>query len=316
MTPEGWAACSRAARRGGPVPRQGRARRQDHGGRPPAGSRRTARGARRRSGLRGGPRPRRRRRRRRDARRPSRSSPARAGRATSASAARATRTRGPPPALCSLRCAARAWARERNFEGGERHGGQYVGAIDQGTTSTRFMIFDHGRQRRRDRPEGARADLSQAGLGRARPDGDLEPHAGGHRAARSRRPASAPRTSPPIGITNQRETAVVWDRNTGEAVYNAIVWQDTRTDKICRRALEGRRPGPVPRRRPACRSRPTSPARRSRWILDNVDGAQAKAEAGDLLFGNIDTWVHLEPDRRHRRRPAHHRRHATPAARC
>ncbi|GAA4874785.1 glycerol kinase GlpK [Serinicoccus chungangensis] len=93
-----------------------------------------------------------------------------------------------------------------------------------------------------------------------------------------------------IGITNQRETAVVWDKNTGEAVYNAIVWQDTRTDKvvaelagedgadkykhICGLPLATYFSGP-----------------KVKWILDNVEGAREKAEAGDLLFGNTDSWT-------------------------
>ena len=93
-----------------------------------------------------------------------------------------------------------------------------------------------------------------------------------------------------VGITNQRETAVVWDKNTGEAVYNAIVWQDTRTDKIvaelggdegadkykhiCGLPLATYFSGP-----------------KVKWILDNVEGAREKAEAGDLLFGTTDSWV-------------------------
>ena len=92
-----------------------------------------------------------------------------------------------------------------------------------------------------------------------------------------------------VGITNQRETAVVWDKNTGKAVYNAIVWQDTRTDVIVNELakdggqdrLRGKTGLPLA----TYFSGP-----KVKWILDNVDGARAKAEAGDLLFGNIDTW--------------------------
>jgi glycerol kinase len=166
---------------------------------------------------------------------------------------------------------------------------QYAGAIDQGTTSTRFMIFDHGGRvvgisqkeheqiypkpgwvehdpmevwsRTEEVVEGA---LKEAGIDK----GDL---AG-------------------IGITNQRETAVVWDRNTGEPVYNAIVWQDTRTDKICD---ELSKDGGQDRFRPKT-GLPIATyfsAPKVRWILENVDGAQAKADAGDLMFGNMDTWV-------------------------
>ena len=93
-----------------------------------------------------------------------------------------------------------------------------------------------------------------------------------------------------VGITNQRETTLVWDRNTGEPVYNALVWQDTRQqDMSTNWRPTAARTGSGPR--PACRSPPTSRAPKVRWILDNVDGARARAEAGDLMFGNIDTWV-------------------------
>jgi glycerol kinase len=92
-----------------------------------------------------------------------------------------------------------------------------------------------------------------------------------------------------LGITNQRETTVVWDRNTGEPVMNAIVWQDTRTDKIVdelsRDGGQNRFAEQVGLPLATYFSGP-----KVRWILDNVDGAQEKADAGDLIFGNIDTW--------------------------
>jgi glycerol kinase len=77
-----------------------------------------------------------------------------------------------------------------------------------------------------------------------------------------------------VGVTNQRETTVVWERSTGRPVHNAIVWQDTRTDQICNELSATYFSGP-----------------KIKWILDNVDGVRAKAESGDVLFGNIDTWV-------------------------
>jgi glycerol kinase len=92
-----------------------------------------------------------------------------------------------------------------------------------------------------------------------------------------------------VGITNQRETAVVWDKNTGKPVFNAIVWQDTRTDVLVN---EFAKDGGQDRFR-AKVGLPLATyfsGPKVRWILDNVDGARAKAEAGDLLFGNIDTW--------------------------
>ena len=92
-----------------------------------------------------------------------------------------------------------------------------------------------------------------------------------------------------VGITNQRETAVVWDKKTGKPVYNAIVWQDTRTDEIVN---EFAKDGGQDRFR-AKVGLPLATyfsGPKVKWILDNVPGARAKAEAGDLVFGNIDTW--------------------------
>jgi len=93
-----------------------------------------------------------------------------------------------------------------------------------------------------------------------------------------------------VGVTNQRETTVVWDRKTGKPVYNAIVWQDTRTDKIC--AELGKKGG-----QDKFRAKVGLPLAtyfsgpKVRWILDNVKGVAAKAAAGDVVFGNIDSWV-------------------------
>ena len=92
-----------------------------------------------------------------------------------------------------------------------------------------------------------------------------------------------------LGITNQRETALVWDRNTGEPIHNALVWQDTRTDKI---VDELSADGGQDRFRETV-GLPLATyfsGPKVRWILDNVDGAREKAEAGDLMFGNMDTW--------------------------
>lgn len=95
-----------------------------------------------------------------------------------------------------------------------------------------------------------------------------------------------------IGITNQRETTVVWDRATGEPVYNAIVWQDTRTADLCAELAE-RFPGGDERVREIT-GLPISTyfaGTKLRWILDHVPGARARAEAGELMFGTIDTWL-------------------------
>jgi glycerol kinase len=93
-----------------------------------------------------------------------------------------------------------------------------------------------------------------------------------------------------VGITNQRETAVVWDKNTGRPYYNAIVWQDTRTDKICNELMKE---GGLDRFR-AKTGLPIATyfsGPKVKWILDNVDGVRAAAEKGDAIFGNMDTFV-------------------------
>ncbi len=93
-----------------------------------------------------------------------------------------------------------------------------------------------------------------------------------------------------VGITNQRETAVVWDKTTGQPIYNAIVWQDTRTQKICDELAGSAGPGKYHDVTGLNLSTYFS-GPKIKWILDNVEGAKAKAEAGDLLFGNTDTWT-------------------------
>jgi glycerol kinase len=93
-----------------------------------------------------------------------------------------------------------------------------------------------------------------------------------------------------VGVTNQRETAIVWDKNTGKPYCNAIVWQDTRTDTICNMLAEDG--GPDRFREKAGMGISTYfSGPKIRWLLDNVDGLRAAAERGDAIFGNIDTWV-------------------------
>ena len=165
---------------------------------------------------------------------------------------------------------------------------QYVGALDQGTTSTRFMIFDHS---------GQVVALHQKEHEQIFPKPGWVEHDPAEIWARSQEvirgaldKAGVKATDlAAVGITNQRETAVVWDKKTGKAVYNAIVWQDTRTDEIIN---EFARDGGQDRLR-AKVGLPLATyfsGPKVKWILDNVDGARARAEAGDLLFGNIDSW--------------------------
>lgn len=165
----------------------------------------------------------------------------------------------------------------------------YVIAIDQGTTSTRAIIFDRAGSIIATGQEEHRQILPRAGwvehdpleiwqnvqlvIGVALAKADLTRH-----------------DIAAIGITNQRETAVVWDRKTGKPVYNAIVWQDTRTQAIVddiAGAFGVDRFKPVVGLPLATYFSGT----KIRWILDNVEGARERAEAGDLLFGTTDTWV-------------------------
>ena len=95
-----------------------------------------------------------------------------------------------------------------------------------------------------------------------------------------------------IGITNQRETTVVWERASGRPIHNAIVWQDRRTADACADAARSRATRPsMSRSAPACCSIRISPPPRSRWLLDNVDGARAAAEQGRLAFGTVDSFL-------------------------
>jgi glycerol kinase len=166
--------------------------------------------------------------------------------------------------------------------------GQYVGALDQGTTSTRFMVFDHSGEVVSSFQEEHRQIFPQPGW--------VE-----HDAAeiwdRSRlvigkgleRGGLRPVDLAAVGITNQRETAVVWERATGQPIHNAIVWQDTRTSDLCGElATHG---GPD-----RFRSKTGLPLAtyfagpKVSWLLDHIEGARARADAGELLFGTMDSW--------------------------
>ncbi|SFQ21872.1 glycerol kinase [Amycolatopsis arida] len=175
----------------------------------------------------------------------------------------------------------------------------YVAAIDQGTTSTRTMIFDHsGQVVAADQREHEQI-FPQAGW----VEHDAEEIWSNTRAVAAGAIAKADLHTSDIaavGITNQRETTLVWDRRTGKPVYNAIVWQDTRTDQIVTELGElgsasgaGGRGGGQERYREKT-GLPLATyfsGPKIKWILDNVDGARQRAEAGDLLFGNMDTWL-------------------------
>jgi glycerol kinase len=166
----------------------------------------------------------------------------------------------------------------------------YVAAIDQGTTSTRCMIFDgSGGVVSADQMEHEQI-LPRAGWVEHDPVevwNNTREVVGGA-LARANLDASDIRA---LGITNQRETAVVWDRSTGRPVHNAIVWQDTRTQQICDElaALGGGAERYQDRVGLPLATYFSGP--KVRWILDNVEGVRERAERGELLFGTMDTWV-------------------------
>ncbi len=165
----------------------------------------------------------------------------------------------------------------------------FVGAVDQGTTSTRFMIFDHaGREVGRHQLEHEQV-LPRAGWVEHNPVEIWERTGSVIRTALN---ATGLRASDlaALGITNQRETTVVWDRRTGRPLYNAIVWQDTRTDRIAA-ALERDGRGDVIRRKAGLPPATYFSGGKIQWILENVDGVRAAAESGDAIFGNTDTWL-------------------------
>ena len=165
----------------------------------------------------------------------------------------------------------------------------YVLSIDQGTTSTRAMIFDH---------EGAVVAVDQVEHEQIFPRAGWVEHDALEIWENTRRVIGGAlakanfnsRNISAVGITNQRETAVVWDRSTGQPVYNAIVWQDTRTQKIVDRL--GGDAGPDRYKETVGLPLATYFAGpKVTWILENVDGVKERAEAGELLFGTMDTWV-------------------------
>ncbi|SDO91185.1 glycerol kinase [Actinopolyspora xinjiangensis] len=166
----------------------------------------------------------------------------------------------------------------------------YIAAIDQGTTSTRCIIFDHSGQVVSVDQVEHRQILPRAGWVEHDPmevwTNTRQVCAGALAKADLVLSEIAA-----VGITNQRETTVVWDRHTGEPVYNAIVWQDTRTDAIVNELARGEGGKSRYQSRTGLPLATYFAGTKIRWILDNVDGARERAERGELMFGTMDTWV-------------------------
>ncbi len=165
----------------------------------------------------------------------------------------------------------------------------HVLAIDQGTTSSRAILFDSAMKPVAVAQEEFTQHFPQSGWVEHDPAEIWSSTAGTCRAAIERAGVGAGDIAA-IGITNQRETTIVWDRETGEPVHNAIVWQDRRTSSFCQELKAAGHEADITKRTGLLLD-PYFSATKIRWILDHVEGARAKAEAGRLAFGTVDSWL-------------------------
>ena len=164
---------------------------------------------------------------------------------------------------------------------------KYILSIDQGTTSSRAIVFDK---------KGNIIAVAQQEFTQFFPKPGWVEHDANEiwqsvqNVVRNVLREVNPNDIAAIGITNQRETTVVWDKNTGQPIYNAIVWQSRQTMDVCD-DLKAKGLDPSVRAKTGLLIDAYFSGTKVKWMLDNVEGARAKAEAGDLLFGTIDTWV-------------------------
>jgi len=166
---------------------------------------------------------------------------------------------------------------------------QYILALDQGTTSSRAIVFDHQGQIRSVAQKEFTQIFPQPGWVEHDPNEIWSTQAGVAAEATVKMGINGTNIRA-IGITNQRETTIVWDRTTGEPVYNAIVWQDRRTAGFCDQLKNDGHAGLI-RSKTGLVIDAYFSGSKIRWILDNVPGARAKADAGELAFGTVDSWL-------------------------
>jgi glycerol kinase len=166
---------------------------------------------------------------------------------------------------------------------------KYILALDQGTTSSRAIVFDHAGAIVASAQKEFLQIFPKPGWVEHDPRDIWSSQAGVAAEALTKANVVASDVAA-IGITNQRETAVVWDRATGEPICNAIVWQDRRTAGICDR-LRARKLDRTIRRKTGLVVDAYFSATKVQWILENVKGARAKAKAGQLAFGTVDSWL-------------------------
>jgi glycerol kinase len=166
---------------------------------------------------------------------------------------------------------------------------KYILALDQGTTSSRAILFDHAGQIQSIAQKEFAQLFPKPGWVEHDPMEIWSSQASVASEARLKIGAQ-PSEIAAIGITNQRETTIVWDRETGVPVYNAIVWQDRRTASFCEE-LKKKDYGPLIRSKTGLVIDAYFSGSKIRWILDNVEGARKKAEQGRLAFGTVDSWL-------------------------
>ena len=165
----------------------------------------------------------------------------------------------------------------------------YILALDQGTTSSRAIVFDHNGVIKAVAQKEFTQIFPSAGWVEHDPQEVWASQIGVAVEALGRARVT-PKDIAAIGITNQRETTIVWDRETGDPVHNAIVWQDRRTADFCER-LKKDGAGDTVQAKTGLLIDAYFSASKIRWILDNVPGARARADAGKLAFGTVDTWL-------------------------
>jgi glycerol kinase len=166
---------------------------------------------------------------------------------------------------------------------------KFVAAIDQGTTSSRCMVFDHHGAIVASAQKEHRQIFPQPGWVEHDAD-EIWANVSGVISAALAKAGISPDDLAAVGITNQRETTVLWDKTTGKPIAHAIVWQDTRTDVLCR-VIGGEAGQDRFRERCGLPLAPYFSGPKVRWLLDNVDGARARAERGEILFGTMDSWL-------------------------
>ena len=165
----------------------------------------------------------------------------------------------------------------------------YILAIDQGTTSSRAIVFDQAGRIVSSAQEEFAQHYPADGWVEHEPEDIWNTTLATARIAFSAAEETGGKVEA-IGVTNQRETTLVWDRATGKPIHNAIVWQDRRTADVCR-TLKEKGAEPNVSARTGLLLDPYFSATKAAWILDNVNGARTRAEKGELAFGTVDAFL-------------------------